>query len=928
MPNPSPILFGTLTGSNGATGNCVIFNGTTWVLYTPTNAGSLTGCQIGILLAGVTMGSQGPIQVAGFIDPTIFNLGLGTASTIVPGLYPARGGTSTPLGTCDVNGAITIIQSYVGIGFGGQAAEAEPVVLVTTLGATGAGDDTVPLQRALDTNSASTDADVVLNATANTFSLAAVEGPLTMYQISRPLGMDDQYTSTPSGNVTKRFRGIGRNRVGIMPTLLTPGNVGTQSWIGPLVICGNMNWNGPVYVTDSTGSWGSATCLVSGGNGSPYLNYSQWDTGTLNGLSAMGLEFEWNILSDTPGPGFEYLLATSYGNLLNATSAASSALQIIRTDAFGAKQILAIFVTSNGQFFITLPLDMDFTPNTKQVLGFSYDGAHAYLALDGQQPLFSSVTATGTSPPAVTFTGTPTGAHLFNVVVEASGTTYKWNSDGGAYNTGNTIGAPATHALASGVSAVFPSGSYIAGQSWTVGTGVPTVAVTGTVSQLWYEELVIGIGGFSSWPQTTNVFFSGLNFHLGRGRLSQQALFTGPYTPNPSAWTCDSHTMILHDFAPANQGSGVRPSFADWVIARTGAESPSGSLRSNMPVWLWVHANTIPFHDNCEISDMVLCNPQGQALMMMSASNSYIHGLNIQGYKCIEWQNFCYPFRIDNTAILSSSGDDGAGMGQKIGLFCGDGAQGGYIGANMGYGGKLAYYIVSTFGDLWIAASVPQGGQQGVLYVSGSSSVVIAEGMDVDDESGTATYAHYAILSATKCYIRSGFSDSNSSTNPPCSVKVGLCQDLNFGSQPAYPAGVPIFSFGPAKNNGIPVQWDGQLDNLAGQTRTIIDPNHIGGVLVPAQEDFGVLALTQADADFTMTQPQQFWGKVAVGGTQTAKRKMLQAVHNPGKFTEWQNNTSGGFAITIIGPSGTGVDIADDGAWHRVLDDGTNIKAA
>ena len=137
MPNPSPFLFGTLVGFNGVAGNCVIFNGSTgWVLYTPTNAGSLTGAQLGVLLDKANAGSSAPIQISGHIDPQVFNLGPGPVSAIYPGTTPVRGSGPNSLGSCDVNGIITVNQSYVGATFGQTGVSATAGSGITVVGST------------------------------------------------------------------------------------------------------------------------------------------------------------------------------------------------------------------------------------------------------------------------------------------------------------------------------------------------------------------------------------------------------------------------------------------------------------------------------------------------------------------------------------------------------------------------------------------------------------------------------------------------------------------------------------------------------------------------------------------------------------------------------------------------------------------------
>ena len=93
----------------------------------------------------------------------------------------------------------------------------------------------------------------------------------------------------------------------------------------------------------------------------------------------------------------------------------------------------------------------------------------------------------------------------------------------------------------------------------------------------------------------------------------------------------------------------------------------------------------------------------------------------------------------------------------------------------------------------------------------------------------------------------------------------------------------------------------------------------------------GQLAVVYAsDADLTLTtsgaEPQSTNNALQVtsGVSLTAKRKLIAPLSFGQQYTV-QNNTTGGQAITIIGPSGTGVDVPN-GATVSVVCDGTNFN--
>lgn len=121
MPNPAPFLsvvLGANAGGPAAPGAVLISTGTSWLPYT-TFASSFPGAQIGVALTTMFPGAGGFVQVAGYVDPGIFNLGLGGATPILAATYPVRGSAGQIIGSADAYGAICIVPSYVGVSSGG-----------------------------------------------------------------------------------------------------------------------------------------------------------------------------------------------------------------------------------------------------------------------------------------------------------------------------------------------------------------------------------------------------------------------------------------------------------------------------------------------------------------------------------------------------------------------------------------------------------------------------------------------------------------------------------------------------------------------------------------------------------------------------------------------------------------------------------------
>ena len=88
-----------------------------------------------------------------------------------------------------------------------------------------------------------------------------------------------------------------------------------------------------------------------------------------------------------------------------------------------------------------------------------------------------------------------------------------------------------------------------------------------------------------------------------------------------------------------------------------------------------------------------------------------------------------------------------------------------------------------------------------------------------------------------------------------------------------------------------------------------------------------LLAITMADADVTLTTGE---GNQALGnavfnltGTNTTSRNVIVPVNK--KFYVVANNTSGGHAIVVKTPSGTGITVANAGGYVLLYCDGTNV---
>jgi hypothetical protein len=122
----------------------------------------------------------------------------------------------------------------------------------------------------------------------------------------------------------------------------------------------------------------------------------------------------------------------------------------------------------------------------------------------------------------------------------------------------------------------------------------------------------------------------------------------------------------------------------------------------------------------------------------------------------------------------------------------------------------------------------------------------------------------------------------------------------------------------------LTLMGDGDQSGLWGQTT-----NTNLGTLVE-QAITGVVSITMSDANYTLTSFNGVTDEarnavLVVTGTNAAVRDLIPPVAE--KLYTVVNNTTGGFAIRVIGASGTGVNIAS-GATQVVYCDGTNFIAA
>jgi hypothetical protein len=114
---------------------------------------------------------------------------------------------------------------------------------------------------------------------------------------------------------------------------------------------------------------------------------------------------------------------------------------------------------------------------------------------------------------------------------------------------------------------------------------------------------------------------------------------------------------------------------------------------------------------------------------------------------------------------------------------------------------------------------------------------------------------------------------------------------------------------------------DGDQSGIWGQTTN----NNLGTLIEQAVA--GVITINIADANYTLTNfngvsDEARNAVITITGTLSAQRNIIAPLAD--KVFTFRNATTGGFAIQVIGPSGTGV-IIPNGATTSIYCDGTNF---
>jgi hypothetical protein len=827
----------------------------------------------------------------------------------------------------------------------------------------GTTDDWGALQSALDSITIGSNVEVLLPRSAAA-PMTTLTQTCTMYALSEPLVINDAFVAGPFntlGNGCRRLRGENRDSVGLMPTW--NGAYEQPNWLGPLLIVGvTSDTNQAAFVTDT-----GMTCLSfpSANNPGYSINYSEYDTGDINGQSGFCWETWLNPLSDQPTT-FTYELASSHGAIKNIENHTAFSLQ--RLNVGSGNQIVATLVTTQGGGTTTTSGSQTMPAvQTLTTLAFGSTAAMT-AALAGIQTwstgsMWVPSPVAGGNPtsgyPYLTIAGFGTlilvsvtdGTHAVVINPNFSGNALPGTSlpNGtavgieGMTTVSTTLGTDLTLNSLNHV-AVDWDGSHL--RLWLNGSqpdSSMTAALSGgTILQRWYEEFVVGQSRFGSWPSADGSIYgqSGVSYHQGTNRLRDTSTYTSAFTPTPATVVCgDGHNKIVVNFAfqsPASNGFGLFPGTStprvslatEWLIGRTDAQhasrprtaAPAG-VTPGMPVWLRMSMSQVPYTQNAAISDLYFYGNCLRGIEFNSALYSRLHRCNFSGLaQGVNWQNYSYGSSYEDL-WFSSNGTIGTGF-HHWNLLHGHGGQA------MTHGERVistfcstAWHCVHTFADLTIHKAFLGGHSQGAFAFVCDAGDVVDLGATIDDESAGEQCCCYLLSHLVSFEKKAG--TAFNANNGASLIKVGSCAHVDLACSSFATTTQPIISFGYGQNGGVPVKWNG---SNALSTSQVVDAINPGPLYIPAQESFGVHTITfPTDANYAILQnpADAFWREYLIASGTISTTRTLTWPSNPGKIYVGRNNNA--HSVTLMTLSGAAGVTVTSGSTFKVQDQSSGM---
>jgi Concanavalin A-like lectin/glucanases superfamily len=400
-----------------------------------------------------------------------------------------------------------------------------------------------------------------------------------------------------------------------------------------------------------------------------------------------------------------------------------------------------------------------------------------------------------------------------------------------------------------------------------------TAAATGTIQQLYCEEVVFGSSGYEVWPGFGQANPSDANFHLGVIRMSTgTARYTAPFSPTvANVRIVDVHTNCMVDFA--NQPTA--PGMGQYILGTCGL--PYFGQTRNTPSWLRIVQAGFNYNQGfTRIHGLGLYCPQGRAIQSWSSLYLNYYDLYIRrGIQGINLDGYSYNAHIGDDIFFFQTGLGGF-QGQNShswNILFGNGCQFSKVGATVNTSFSLVqWHIVHTFGDVTCDSSWVNSVNQGMFYSSAAAGGIDLGSLGFTDE-GAIIRTGVVLLNGTAgnggASLRwpNGLVVIQSSAVPLVKVVQAFACDVGVTFF-NYFAGASMFSFAPSalapQNGGLPVYASGNLHNAG---KIIDDTNgNFGPVIVPRQETFGIphtVSFT-ANANLALVQADQLWGSVQV----------------------------------------------------------------
>lgn len=949
-----------------ALGQVPTFNGTGWAPATPTAGGggatTSTGdttlpAADGLTPATVTVVSSagavknGPATIAGsFVQVTgisgniLTYLNMGGPANVAPGT-PILAGAIVTFGGLPLSQASALLgEQQVQASIAGVLTPTGMRQFINALsqgahgdvgfdvgGNSGANtDDYALLQAAIDLNAGATTngqaARPFLFPRSKYSQSIGLLHPTTLYRISAPLCVNDYVSGFGTGGINNTNDVLFDHS----------GLDNSQDFYGPCIVNGVFSTGASVPLATETVSSTPITCLVIRPTtaGGAYLPLDELlALNHCDGMKQYGLEMWLNPGSDVPPTDTTYFLAQSAGNL--GGSLVASAWKWYRRNDGGQQHVVASVTTTTGVYTVSTALGHGLTLSAPNHITWEYDAhftGRLMLWIGGQQT--TNNLSGGTADPLMSVP-IPRELALGGTISVVGGnaaftTSVAQTAPFGlkAADIVNLNGTQATVLTMSGT-----SGTFTAVYGGATGTYTP---VASTIVQQAYESINIGCGGPNSFPDASSgppgqIGTTGATYHMGLVRLTMATTrYTAPFTP-PVTMSAngDGSCVLLVDFGAA-EAFPTRQALQSFVIGRSSVYS-----RNNFPAYLDTQrrARPLPYVSDTRI-DGGYFRTAGSAIKGWASKGTRFNNLMWSGgWQGVILEGFSYDASFTNCAGFEMASVPGLTQanGASCDILLGGGSQYSRIiecGCTFGSGN---FHVLHGSGTLTVDGGFPNSYKQAAFVHCGNATSVKMTNASYSDELSPLAIAGVIVGPNSQPVVyqySAGSCEQGSTTGKPIFLFnfPTLAEIKTFCGTTASPGVIKCVPSGGIPNGGYPIEVFSNQDVT--NTNPWVDPS--GPALVVDRTKIGRHALPMTDADYTMAQNEELYRRLYIPAsvTLTAKRKIIMPYHCVNQVWRVQNLSTGGFAVSVIGPSGASFDVPNGAGYTEVYDDGTNMVAA